>query len=273
MELKLRQVVLVARDKAETVAAMRAVLDVVPVHGSGNLSPYGLPADGPMSDGGRKVLEQLGVENLIFAIGSDFIEIMFPTRPDGSTVAFMDRRGGDTGYMLVLQTDDVDHYEALAVQEGVRISHKANFPNYQDIHLHPRDCGGALLSMARHLPVNAPDGSWYPAGTAWENLAGSTMVSAVVAAEMRSPDPETLAKRWERLLDRPAEQADGEWLIRLTDGVLRFGMADPGQKEGFYGIDLKVSDRVQAEQAVRDAGIPVGTHGFTLCGMNVRLVQ
>lgn len=273
MDLKLRQIVLVGRSKADTVRAMEAVLGLVPVHGSGDLSPYGLPAMGPMSEGGRKVLATLGVENLIFAVGSDFIEVMFPIRPDGATVSFMDRRGGDTGYMLVLQTDDVDRYEALAVREGVRIAHKAEFPHYLDIHLHPRDCGGALLSMARHLPDNVPDGPWYPAGTAWEGMAPSPAVSAITAAEMLGPEPEVLAGRWGRLLDLPVDRRGDRWVIRLDDGELRFGPTAEGRKEGFYGIDLKVRDRVRIEEGARAAGVAIEGNSLMLCGMTVRLVD
>lgn len=273
VNLRLRQVVLVARSKADTVDVLQTVLGLSPVHGSGDLSSYGLPAQGPMSEGGRKVLAELGVENLIFAAGADFIEVMFPTRPDGSTVAFMDRRGGDTGYMLVLQTDDIDRYEALAAKEGVRISHKAAFPKYLDIHLHPRDCGGALLSMARELPDNVPDGPWYPAGTAWEEAPASSAVSAVVGAEMRSPDPEVLARRWGRLLDLPVQNDHGMWLITLDDGALRFGPTEADQKEGFYGFDLRVRDRDRIVQGAQAAGIAIERDRLVLCGMTVRLVD
>lgn len=273
MGLRLRQVVLVGRNKAETLAALRIALDLTPVHGSGDLSPYGLPAMGPMSEGGRKVLADLGVENLIFAAGSDFIEVMFPTRPDGATVSFMERRGGDTGYMLVLQADDVERYEALAEKEGVRISHKANFPQYLDLHLHPRDCGGALLSVARHLPDNVAGGPWYPAGMAWETMPESTAVSAVVGAEMLSPDPQTLAQRWGRLLDLPVEQQGEKWVIQLDDGVLRFGPGVNGQKEGFYGIDLEVRNRARVAEGLRRAGLVAERDCFKLSGMTVRLVD
>ncbi|HEY6870749.1 MAG TPA: VOC family protein [Novosphingobium sp.] len=265
MELRLRQVVLVARDKAATVAAMDTALGVAPVHGSGDLSPYGLPAEGPMSEGGRQVLAKLGVENLIFPIGADFIEVMFPTRPDGATVGFMDRRGGDSGYMLVLQTDDVARYEVLAQREGVRISHKAEFPHYRDIHLHPRDCGGALLSMARNLPDNSPDGPWYPAGTAWETRANLSRVAGLAAAELRSPEPAVLAARWGRLLDLPVEAGEGHWLIRLEHGALRFAATAPGQKEGLCGIDLRLRGPGGADAAEADRTLQ-------LCGMTVRLV-
>lgn len=272
MELRLRQPVLVARNKDETVATLKTVFGLVPVHGSGDLSAYDLPQWGPMSDGGRKILAQLGVENLIFAVGSDFIEVMFPTRDDGTTVAFMDRRGGDTGYMIVLQTDDVGHYEARARDEGVRISHKAAFVHYEDIHLHPRDCGGALLSMAKHLPYNVAGGAWYPAGMAWQGMPQSAAVSAVVGVELLSPDAQALAARWGRLLGKSVERNGDQWIIRIDDAVLRFGPTSSDQKEGFYGLDLKVADRARIEQGVREAGLAIKGDKLTVCGMTVRLV-
>jgi len=273
MDLRLRQVALVARSKADTVAALSAVLDLKPVHGSGNLAPYGLPAEGPMTEAGKRVLETLGVENLLFAVGSDFIEVMFPTRPDGATVGFMDRRGGDTGYMVILQTDDVDRFALLAEKQDVRITHRGQFPNYQDIHLHPRDCGGALLSMAKHLPVNVPDGSWYPAGTVWETSHASTAVSAIVAAEMRSADPEALARRWARLLDKSVRQDGAFWTIALDDGVLRFGLLAEGQREGFCGLDVKVRDRSRIEQGAQEFGVAIADDIVPICGVAIRLVE
>ena len=271
MELRLRQPVLVARDKDRTVRELAAVLDLRPVHGSGDLTPFGLPEENPMSEGGRKVLEGLGVENLIFAVGADMLEVMFATRPDSAVVGFMDRRGGDTGYMLVLQTDDVEKYKALAEQEGVRVSHDAQFPFYRDIHLHPRDCGGALLSMARNLPDNEPDGAWYPGGH-WQDRPPSRAVDAIVAAEMRSPDPQALAERWGRLLDKPVRALGSGWAIDLDDAMLRFMPCAQGQKEGLYGLDLRVKDRSLIDAGARSLGIPITDDTLQLCGMTIRLV-
>lgn len=274
VELRLRQPVLVARDKDATVRLMETVLDLRPVHGSGDLSGYGLPAWGPMSDSGRALLDQLGVENLIFAVGSDFIEVMFPTRPDGATVGFMDRRGGDCGYMVVLQSADVGHYAGLAQAAGVRISHEADYPAYRDIQLNPRDTGGALLSVARHMPESEVGGAWYPAGTAWQGLPGSRAVSAVVGAELRGPEADALAARWARLLERPAEQVGEGWRIGLDGGgELRFRLAGEGEKEGFSGIDLRVVDRQRVAEGAKAAGIGFDGERLRLCGMDIRLVD
>src|SRR5690554_4091476 len=229
MTLKLRQIVLVAEDKAETVKNYGSVLEVSPVHGSGYLGNYGLPAWGPMSDFGRKFFAKVGLENLIFAVGSDFIEIMFPTRPDSQVSGFMDRRGGDTGYMIILQVDDgeMDHYLALAKKERVRVVQDERIPTesevkYHDVHFHPKDCGGALLSLAAPLPSGSADGPWFPAGDIWMEKPRSDIVTAIVAAEIRSPQHSDVARRWSRLLDVPLRFNDDIYHLPLDDGEIRF---------------------------------------------------
>lgn len=271
--LRLRQICLVARDKSKIVEEFADVLDVRPVHGSGDLVAYGLPARGPMFEGGHKMLETLGVENLIFGAGADFIEVLFPTRSDGSTVRLMERRGGDTGYMLILQDDDIEPFVRRGEQAGIRIIHQADFPQYRDVHFHPKDTGGALLSVARHMPDNIVDGPWYPAGTAWETLPRSRIVTGIAAVELQSPDPQVLAERWGRILGRPIERDGENWLIALDDGVLRFVPAADGRGEGFSGFDLRVRDRRSVTSTAARHGLHHDESRVTMCGMRIGLVE
>jgi hypothetical protein len=273
MQLRLRQLCLVSQDKGRTVAELASILDMRPVHGSGDLSVYGLPSQGPMFEGGRRVLAELGVENLVFAAGTDFLEVLFPTREDSSTVRFMHRRGGDTGYMVIFQADDVGLFARRARAEGVRVVHEGHFPNYYDIHLHPKDTGGALLSVARHAPHNVPNGPWYPAGSAWEMKPPSGVVGAIVAAEFQSNHPEALAERWGRLLDIAVEQDAERCSLKLDDGVLRFVEATDGRGEGFSGFDVKVRDRARIAAAAAMRGTRIEHDMLMICGMRVGLVD
>jgi hypothetical protein len=272
MYLRLRQLCLVAHDKAGTVADLAEVLGMRPVHGSGDLSPYGLPARGPMSEGGRKLLIEQGVENLIFGAGTDFLEVLFPLREDAASARYLRRRGGDTGYMIILQADDVGGFARLARAADVRIVHEAHFPAYEDIHLHTKDTGGSLLSIARHMPTNEPDGPWYPAGSAWEAMEPSQNVVGIVAAEIQSEDPRALAERWGRLMALPVEMVDEISILKLDDGVLRFVPARDGRGEGFSGFDLKVRDPGQIYAAAAERGLGVTDGVLAICGMRVRLV-
>jgi hypothetical protein len=272
MYLRLRQICLVAGDKQQTVADFAEILGIVPVHGSGDLSFYGLPACGPMSEGGRKLLAEQGIENLVFGAGSDFIEVLFPTRDDATAARYRRRRGGDTGYMLILQADDVAHFADLARQENVRIAHAANFAEYVDIHLHTKDAGGTLLSMARHLPENRIDGPWYPAGTAWEAMPKSPKVKKIVAVELQDAAPEILASRWSRLLGLQLIKREQGFALQLDDAELRFVPTCAGEAAGFSGFDLQVADPAAILSAAASRGLTTAQNALFICGLRCRLV-
>jgi hypothetical protein len=273
MYLRLRQICLVAADKQQILTDFQEILGIVPVHGSGDLSPYGLPASGPMSVGGRKLLAEQGIENLVFGAGSDFIEVLFPTREDATAARYRHRRGGDTGYMLILQTGDVAHFAELARQEGVRIAHTANFAEYVDIHLHTKDAGGTLLSMARHLPENRIDGPWYPAGTAWETMPKSAKVKKIVAVELQDAAPEILAARWSRLLGLRLIEREPGFALQLDDGELRFVPLRSGETAGFCGFDLRVTDPAAILSVASGRGLTVARNEIIICGLHCRLVS
>lgn len=256
MALFLRQLCVATPNKVDAVKVLNERFDLVPVHGSGDLSPYGLPASGPMSAKGRALLEAQGVENLIFAAGTKFLEVLFPTRPDGTVARYIDRAGGiGAGYMIILQGDDPERYAETARNVGVRVIHEARYGAYDDVQFHPKDTGGALLSVSRNQPDNTSAGDWYPAGTAWRASSQSRTVRGIAAARLRSEDPETLALRWSSLLGRRVSKDCKHWRIDLDDGALIFERSLPGAVPGFFGIDL--FSNINAGRHVNDMDSPV----------------
>lgn len=269
MGLHLRQLCLAALDKGQAVEQLARVFDMHPIHGSGDLSAYGLPKDGPMSEGGRALLAQQGVENLLFAAGRDFIEILFPTRTDTTVARYIERRGGPgVGYMVILQ-DDLAPYADAAELAQVRVIHEAHYPAYADIQYHPKDAG-ALLSVSSHLPDNIPGGPWYPAGTAWETMPPSKRVGGIAGARLGSGHPEVLARRWGTLLARDVVPCKGEWHIQMGDTALRF--ADSAHGEGFVGVDLHSIDRDATLSSAREAGLNVQQDTIQCLGISWCLV-
>lgn len=271
MRLHLRQLCLAASDKDQAVELLGRVFDMRPVHGSGDLSVYGLPKDGPMSDRGRALLAQQGVENLLFAAGSDFIEILFPTRADSTVARFIEKRGGPgAGYMVILQDDDLSPYAKMAEQAKVRVIHEARYPAYADIQFHPKDAGGALLSVSSHLPDNILGGAWYPAGTAWETMRPSARVGGIAGARLGSEQPEELARRWSTVLGREVTTGGSEWRIEVGEAGLRF--TDNTDGVGFIGVDLRSLDCDSTVSAAREAGLSVAHDTIECLGILWRLV-
>jgi hypothetical protein len=47
-----------------------------------------------------------GLVNAVMPVGGEFLEVVQPTRDDASAARYLKRRGGDAGYMVILQDGD-----------------------------------------------------------------------------------------------------------------------------------------------------------------------
>ncbi|HMC42059.1 MAG TPA: hypothetical protein VKI20_03535, partial [Acidimicrobiales bacterium] len=88
MDLRLRQVALVARRLEPVETALRREL------GLGE----------PFRDPG---VAEFGLENAVMSVGDTFLEVVAPVRPDTTAGRYLDRRGGDGGYMAIFQVGDL----------------------------------------------------------------------------------------------------------------------------------------------------------------------
>jgi len=97
-----------------------------------------------------------GLHNALMMIGDQFLEVVSPTE-DGTTAGrLLEKRSGDGGYMAIYEVDDLDRRVEHLQANGVRIVWSGDLPDIRGRHLHPRDVGGALVSIDQ--PV--PNGSW-----------------------------------------------------------------------------------------------------------------
>jgi hypothetical protein len=197
MSLRIRQIVFAARDLASSVAQVQAQLALPVVYRDPEVAHFGL-------------------QNAMMSIGDQFIEIISPTRADTAAGRHLDRHG-DSAYMLILQTDDLARERARLAQLGVRIVWESSYPDIQAIHLHPKDIGGAIVSLDEATPPS----SWRWAGPNWRDEASApgTIVSATIAAR----DPASLSRRWATVLGLAApRQVDDCWCLTVVDGALTF---------------------------------------------------
>jgi hypothetical protein len=197
MTLRIRQIVFTARDLASAEAHVERRLGLAPLYRDPEVAHFGL-------------------QNAIMSIGDQFIEIISPIRADTAAGRHLDRHG-DSAYMLILQTDDLARERARLARLGVRIVWESNYPDIQAIHLHPKDIGGAIVS----LDEATPPGSWRWAGPKWQQVSrpGGAIVSATLAAR----EPESLAHRWAEVLglDEP-RHSEGGWRVDIESGSLSF---------------------------------------------------
>ena len=174
-----------------------------------------------------------GLRNAVYALGDTFVEIVSPQQPDTAAGRYLDRRGGDCGYMTMFEVADADATRARLGDLGVRVVWETVHENITDLHLHPKDLGGAIVA----LDVTAPVGSWRWGGPSWAGTIPSYGAGGLCGLTVAAVDPEATARRWAAVLDVPSEPRSA---LRLAGGVqqVTFVPADGAAAEGLVGIDV-----------------------------------
>jgi catechol 2,3-dioxygenase-like lactoylglutathione lyase family enzyme len=247
--MRLRQIALVAHD------LQRARADIVAVLGLG--ADYADPGVG-----------HFGLENAVWPVGDTFLEVVSPKQPGTTAGRLLDKRGGDGGYMTIFQTPDIAASRARAVAHGVRFVWTTDRDDgVRASHLHPKDTGGALISIDEMIPPER----WEWGGPDWETSVRTGVSTGIVGAEIQSDDPDAMSTRWSDVLGLERSHTD-IWRIALDGGELRFVTAGDGRGEGLGGFDVAVRDPAAVRAAARARGL-VGTDGeVILAGTRVGLV-
>jgi hypothetical protein len=255
--LRLRQIALVARALDPVERQLTSVLGTEVCFRDPGVGKYGL-------------------HNALWALGGTFLEVVAPIRDSTAAGRYLDRRGGDGGYMCILDCDDLDvrrtRLGALGIHlvEDVRAGDAVRWS--EAIHLHPRDTGGCLLSLDRHSSGADMMGVYRWAGLDWHSKARRDVV--ISGAVMQCDDPAATAGRWERLLRRPAAgTADGGHELRLDNAVVRFVPLADNRGEGLARVRLSCAEPAAMVAAAMAIGARVGSSWFEVCGVRFELVR
>ncbi len=253
MTLRLRQICLVAPHLEPSVSTICTVLGTMVSYVDPNVERYGLV-------------------NALMPIGNCFLEVVAPTRDGTAAGRYLDRRGGEGGYMVILDCDAIEPWLTHLPTVGVRVANDLDYPGeYRGLQLHPRDTGGALLEI-NHSHGGAWDGPYHPAGPRWNGAHGVDAEDGIMAAELQSADPAGLSARWSEILRRPVRDAAGVPSIDLDLGMLRFVPISDGRGEGLGGIDVKIPRHQRAIFAARQKEVAEVDGALMLCGTRLRLV-
>jgi hypothetical protein len=213
-----------------------------------------------------------GLVNAVMPVGGEFLEIVQPVREDASAARYLQRRGGDAGYMLIFQTEDaLAHRERLAAQ-GIRKIAEHDSGSYTFTHFHPGDFGGVLTSIDMvddGKSSNEPAGKWPPAGKSWMNFPASSDVLGIVGAAVQARDPSAAAARWADLLEAPR---DGD-SIEFSNGKVRFVPPMDADGTGIIGVDIAVRDAEIVLKLAHDLNIPVRDDAIWIGGVGFRAIS
>lgn len=145
-----------------------------------------------------------GLRNAVFALGDSFLEVVSPVAPDTAAGRLMQRRGGDCGYMLMFEVGDLAAARARVDQAGVREVFEIARDDIAEVHLHPRDMRGAIVSLSQP----EPPASWPWGGEGWQQR---TAADRVIGATLAVTEPDEVGRRWRSVIgDLPGVRFERE---------------------------------------------------------------
>jgi hypothetical protein len=238
--VRLRQAVLAANALEPVAAALRTAL--------GLHEPYRDPGVG-----------EFGLENVVFALGDCFLEVVSPTRADTAAGRYLSRRGGDGGYMVIFDLEDLEGARSRALERGVRVVWQIDLPDISGTHLHPADMRGAIVSLDQSRPY----GTWRWGGPQWTGRTVTGAPGRLAGITLAVADPEATAACWGQVVGAPVSAGDGADgpLLRVQGGEVRFAAAASEREEGLVEIALELPQE-----------LPGGAEAIELGGVRLRRV-
>ncbi len=235
--MRLRQAVLVAAELEPVAFALRSALNL----------------DEPFRDPG---VGEFGLANVVFALGEGFVEVVSPIRPDTAAGRYLARHGGDGGYMVIFDLEDLEGARERALGLGVRVVWQIDLPDISGTHLHPGDMRGAIVSLDRSEPY----GTWRWGGPQWTGRIGAGAPGRLAGVTLAVSDPAAVAARWGEVLGLAVSGEDRP-LLRVDGGEVRFETAAGERAEGLVEIAVELPHE-----------LPGGREAIELGGVRVRRV-
>jgi hypothetical protein len=249
--MRLRQIALVGEDLAACEADIRAILGLDYAYDDPGVGAFGL-------------------KNAVFPVGETFLEVVSPKEAGTTAGRLLEKRGGDGGYMAIFQVRDIAAARSRLQAAGARTVANADRDGVHMTHIHPKDIGGAIVSVDQMEPWER----WEWGGPIWRDHMRTDTSVGITGAELQSDDPEAMAKRWSEILGPAVEKADGGWRMRLDDGgEIRFVTAVDGRGEGLGSFDVAVRDPDAVRAAAKARGKLDAEGNVILSGTRVRLTQ
>jgi Glyoxalase-like domain len=230
--VRLRQAVLVASELEPVASALRSTLSL----------------DEPFRDPG---VGEFGLANVVFALGDRFLEVVSPTQPGTAAGRYLARHGGDGGYMVIFDVEDLEGARSRALGLGVRVVWQIDLPDISGTHLHPADMRGAIVSVDRSKPY----GTWRWGGPQWTGQTGPGAAAGLAGITVAVANPGAVAARWGEVLGVAVGGGERP-LLRVDGGEVRFEAAADEAAEGLVEIALSLPGELPGgEDAVEVGGV------------------
>ena len=248
--IQLRQICLVAAQLEPVIEDLTAILGINVCYVDDGVAAFGL-------------------ENALMPIGRNFLEVVAPIQDATAGGRYLERRGGDGGYMVITQADSRETQLAArqrALDSGVRIAHEAERGDWHLTQLHPRDLEAAFLELESDQH-NDFDGYWMPVGgLGWEDKVKQDVTIDIVGVELQAADPASLADKWARIVGAECAVDAESIVVSLNNVTLRFVPLGDDRGPGLSGLHIRVADRAAILNEAKRRDCYVSDDQVLICG-------
>ena len=128
--------------------------------------------------------------------------------------------------------------------------------------MHPRDIGGAIVSLDQPKP---PD-SWRWGGPDWKSKVHTDVTKEIVGVDVQCTSPAAMAERWSQVMGQAiAYGANGTPKLALERGhFVRFLPDKDGRGEGVGAVHIRVAAAPKLKAAAKE-------RGFSINGADVQM--
>ncbi len=174
---------------------------------------------------------EFGLHNAVFAVGDSFVEVVSPIESGTTAGRFIEKQGGDCGYMVILQVESIDEARNHLRAKNARTVWQYDHEQVKSSHVHPADIGGAIVSFDEPLPAS----SWLWGGPSWPERSSQAVSLGLAGVTIASPEPGALAARWCEVLNTNVTKAGR---IELPDRSYVAFVSSAGPRTSVVGFDF-----------------------------------
>lgn len=212
--------------------------------------------------------------------GGDVLEVVAPFKEGTTAGRLLQKRGGDTGYMIIMQTEDADkRREYILKNDLAKVITYAKGKESTLVQYHPKGIkgasatdqkrrllteipGGVMPELDSHVPTDAwptphaaaisPWGALGPAAraplymAAMRDAAHLRLVGVVLRLAPDDADTLGAARQWEGTFG-VVRVGDG---LRFTNARMGFVAGVRGESEGIQSVTVAVEGRERLERMV-----------------------